>query len=356
MESMKRILYLAVFVFVCMSAVSQVVVDQRIDTMQIMIGEQTRLTLSVTVGNGKEVKFPEFSRSQYITPGLEVLECSKPDTTELGNSRLQISKSYVLTSFDENLYCIPSQKITVGGKPYTTKSLALKVLTVPVDTVHADKFYPAKGVQDNPFLWSEWAVVLLYSVLFVLLLLLSVYLVYRLRNDKPIVAKVRLVRRIPPHQKAIRSIEQLKSDRAAVSGDQKEYYTRLTEIIRQYIAERFHFDAMEMTSSEIIGRLRSEGNEAISEIANLFRTADLVKFAKHSALVNENDANLMSALTFVNDTKMDEKPQLQVVTPEEKQKKAENNRRLVQKACTAIVVVATVALLAMTVYRIYVLI
>ncbi len=347
---------MTVFLFACVSAVAQVLIDQRIDTMQMMIGEQTRFTLSVTVDNGTKVKFPEFSRSQYITPGLEVLESDAPDTVEVDKSRLQISKSYVLTSFDENVYCIPSQKITVGGKQYSTKSLALKVLTVPVDTLHADKFYPAKGVQDNPFLWSEWSPVLLYSVLFVLLLMLSAYLIYRIRHNKPIVAKVRFVKRIPPHQKAIKDIEQLKSERSAVSGDQKEYYTRLTMIIRQYIAERFHFDAMEMTSSEIIGRLRSEGNEAISEIVNLFRTADLVKFAKHSVLVNENDANLMSALTFVNDTKMDEKPQMQVVTPEEKQEKAENSRRLVQKTCAAVVVVAAVALLALIVYRVYVLI
>ncbi len=353
---MKRILYLTVFLFACVSAVAQVLIDQRIDTMQMMIGEQTKFTLSVTVDNGTKVKFPEFSRSQYITPGLEVLESNAPDTVEVDKSRLQISKSYVLTSFDENVYCIPSQKIAVGGKQYSTKSLALKVLTVPVDTVHADKFYPAKGVQDNPFLWSEWSPALLYSMLFVLLLILSAYLIYRIRHNKPIVAKVRFVKRIPPHQKAIKDIEQLKSERSAVSGDQKEYYTRLTMIIRQYIAERFHFDAMEMTSSEIIGRLRSEGNEAISEIVNLFRTADLVKFAKHSVLVNENDANLMSALTFVNDTKMDEKPQMQVVTPEEKQEKAENSRRLVQKTCAAVVVVAAVALLALIVYRVYVLI
>lgn len=353
---MKRISYFIVFLLVSLSASAQVAIDQRVDTMQILIGEQTKLTLSATVAKGQRVKFPEFRKSQNITPGLEVLETLGQDTVEQGNGRLQISRSYVLTSFDENLYCIPSQQIAVDGKKYMTKSLALKVLTVPVDTVHADKFFPPKDVQDNPFSWSEWSVVLLYSIAFAILLLLAIYLGNRLKNNKPIVSRVRVVRHVPPHQKALNGIERLKAERASVKDDQKDYYTQLTMILRQYIAERFHFDAMEMTSSEIIDRLRSEGNDAIEEISNLFRTADLVKFAKHSALINENDANLMSALSFINDTKLDEKPQLQVVSAEEKKEKEATNRRLVQKLVVCIVAVVAVLVLALAIYRVYVLI
>lgn len=352
---MKHILYSILFAFCYLSANAQVVIDQRVDTMQILIGEQTKLTLSATVNEGQKVKFPEFAHSQNIVPGLEVLD-SRQDTLETDNDKLTISKSYVLTSFDEKLYCIPSQNILVDGKAYKTKSLALKVLTVPVDTVHADKFYPPKDVQDNPFSWAEWSGVFYCSLLFVVLLALSLYLLYRIKHNKPIVNVVRIVKHVPPHQKAIKDIEKLKIEQATVSENQKEYYTRLTLILRQYIAERFHFDAMEMTSSQIIDRLRAEGNDAISEISNLFRTADLVKFAKHSALINENDANLMSALSFVNDTKLEEKPQLKVVTPEERKNKEENNRRLLQKLVAGVTVLLALSSLLYVVYRLYVLI
>ena len=54
----------------------------------------------------------------------------------------------------------------------------------------------------------------------------------------------------------------------------------------------------------------------------LFRTADLVKFAKHTPLMNENDANLVNAIDFINDTKEKEdenaKPQPTEITVVEK--------------------------------------
>ena len=69
------------FVSLTMSIWSQVTIDQKIDTMQILIGEQTKLTLSVTLDEKHhKVSFPKFERSQYITPGVEVLECSNIDT------------------------------------------------------------------------------------------------------------------------------------------------------------------------------------------------------------------------------------------------------------------------------------
>ncbi len=41
----------------------------------------------------------------------------------------------------------------------------------------------------------------------------------------------------------------------------KEYYTRLTNTLREYINGRFGFNAMEMTSSEIIECLQSAGDQ-----------------------------------------------------------------------------------------------
>lgn len=353
---MKRIIFLLLLISAMLHLDAQVVIDQRIDTMQILIGEQTNLRLSATVKRGQSVKFPSFKRCQYITPGVEVLDNLSADTAELGDDMIRVSRAYVLTSFDENLYYIPSLKINVSGRSYPTKALALKVLTVPVDTLHADKFYPPKDVQNNPFLWAEWEQVFLWSVLFVLMLALAVYIIVRLRQNKPIVNSIRIVKHVPPHQKAISEIEKLKALRASVSEDQKRYYTELTTILRKYMAERFKFDAMEMTSDEIISRLRQEGNEAVDEVVNLFRTADLVKFAKHSAMINENDANLMTALSFVNDTKVEEKEPVRIITVEEKKEKEATNRRFALKLAAAVAAAIALAAFAAVIYKAYLLI
>ena len=62
--------------------------------------------------------------------------------------------------------------------------------------------------------------------------------------------------------------------------------------------------------------------EAISDLKELFQTADLVKFAKHDPQMNENDANLINANDFINETKQPEeenqKPQPTEITIIEK--------------------------------------
>ena len=75
------------------------------------------------------------------------------------------------------------------------------------------------------------------------------------------------------------------------------------------MSDRFGFNAMEMTSSEIIDKLlETNDKESIRELKYLFETADLVKFAKHSPLMNENDMNLVNAVDFINNTKVEPDP------------------------------------------------
>ena len=66
---------------------------------------------------------------------------------------------------------------------------------------------------------------------------------------------------------------------------------------------------MEMTSGEIIERLMATADQQrMDELRQLFMTADLVKFAKYSTLINENDANLVNAIDFINQTKLENMP------------------------------------------------
>lgn len=350
---------ISILLTVCtLTATAQVSVVSKIDSIQILIGEQTGVTVSVTAGRGARITFPSFKRSQQITPGVEVLEQTKADTSFLDNNLVRVSKRYIMTSFDENLYYIPPVKVTVNGKKYQSKSLALKVLTVPVDTLHPDKFFPPKDVQNNPFDWSEWSQAFWLSVLFVLLCVATYYLGTRLKENKPIIAHVRLIKKVPPHQKALKDIETLKTERMSVSEDQKTYYTKLTEVLRKYIKDRFGFNAMEMTSSEIIARLQQEGDrKMIDELKELFLTADLVKFAKYSTLINENDANLVNAVDFINTTKQDVQPTVERVEPKltDADKRSMRSRITLKGVITGLAVVG-VALLIYIIYQIYLLI
>ena len=248
-------------------------------------------------------------------------------------------------------------KVKIDGKSYESKSLALKVLTFEVDTTNVDQFFGPKDVQDNPFQWSDWSLSFWLSVLMLLLLAAAYYLYLRLRDNKPIITHIRVVKRLLPHQKALQQIEQIKADKMVASENSKEYYTKLTDTIRKYIEERYGFNAMEMTSSEIIDHLMATQDEsALSELRHLFLTADLVKFAKYSTLINENDANLVNAIDFINQTKLENEPQEETVKPQlsEEDQRSQKARRVLKLVITAISVVC-LALFGYVVYTLYLL-
>ena len=350
---MNRIIYIILLITCALQASAQVFVESKIDSIEILIGEQTDLALSVTADKGAKVKLPVYKPNQYITPGFEVLDNSGADTSQLDNGLVKISRKYTLTSFDENLYYLPPMKVVVDGKTYKSKSLALKVLTVPVDTLHPEKFYPPKGVQDNPFLWSEWEPTFWLSVLFVIMCVLTYYLWTRLKENKPVIARVRLVKKIPPHQRALKEIEGIREKKMSMQEDQKAYYTMLTDVLRKYIRERFGFNALEMTSSEIIARLQQDGDKKmIDELKELFTTADLVKFAKYSTLINENDANLVNAVEFINTTKLENQPAIERVEPKlTETDKRKMRSRITLKTAIYLLLVMSAALLVYVVYR-----
>ncbi|NDV59967.1 BatD family protein [Bacteroides sp. 519] len=303
------------------AAAQSVTVEARIDSLQILIGEQAKIELEVAVDSKQKVVFPLFTDT--IVKGVEIIEASKIDTQYINNNqRMLLTQEYIITSFDSALYFIPPMPILVDNQEYKSNALALKVYTVPVDVSQPDMFAGPKDIMKVPFTWEDWKGLIVLTLLTIPLLILLIYFIIRIRDNKPIIRKVKIEPKIPPHILAIQEIEKVKSEKAAHNRDPKEYYTELTDIIRNYIYGRFGFNALEMTSSEIIEKLLDiNEKEDMKELKELFQTADLVKFAKHDPLINEKDANLISAIDFINETKSGEeefKPQPTEITIIEK--------------------------------------
>ena len=358
---MKKALLLIISSLYFSCAVAQVTVEAAIDSIEMLIGEQVHVTVTATMKEGAKAEFPVFKPTQQLIPGVEVLKSTEQGVKSKENGFVDRTVVYTLTSFDDTLYYLPPFVVKVDGKPYESKSLALKVLGIEVDTVHVDQFFGPKDVQDNPFQWSDWSLLFWLSVLTLLLMAVGYYLYLRLRDNKPIITHIRIVKRLLPHQKAMKEIEQIKAEKMQNSENPKEYYTRLTDTLRKYIEDRYGFNAMEMTSSEIIERLEraltddaKAADTMKSELRQLFTTADLVKFAKYSTLINENDANLVSAIDFINQTKLENVPTEETVKPEltEADQRTVKTRKVLKAVITTVVVVC-VALLGYIFYGLY---
>lgn len=335
------------------AAGAQVVFDARIDTLLMLIGEQRELTLDLTCDAKQKLRMPVLQPGQMIADVVEVVERLGSDTIELDDGRRkQVVDRYAITAWDSTLVLLPPFEAEVDGERYKSKPLALKVMTIDVDTLHLDQFYPNKDIQRNPFSWDDWRPVIWLIAANQLLALLLLWLYSHWRENRPLIRLIRRKRKLPAHEVAMQEIERIKSERKWAEEDSKEYYTELTDALRNYIHERYGFNAMEMTSNEIIQRLLQESDEdALRELRSLFETADLVKFAKYSTMMNENDANLVCAIDFINQTKLEtdpNAPEEEIIVPEEV--KQSQSRSLTMKIVMGICAVAAFALAVVALY------
>ena len=341
---LRKIILVLVLIASLSKAGGKVTVSVEMDSTVILIGQQAHIALKVVADSQQNITFPVFPQKQII-PCVEVIEEKITGTEELNDGRQKsITKIYTITSFDSTLYYIPPFKVRVDNKTYDSKSLALKVETMDVDTLHLDKFFGPKEIADVPFSWKDWRGLFYLSLLLILLLGVFSYIAIQLHNNKPLIRKFRIKPSLPAHQWAMSEIQKINKQKD-ISEDTKEYYTKLTDILRSYIQKRYGFNAKEMTSSEIIEKLKLLDKKSIEELQQLFQTADLVKFAKFRTMLNENDENLLRAMDFIKATKLEvqEKPQKPVEIAPEVQRTRRS--RLILKIVNVCLLIASLAIL-----------
>jgi hypothetical protein len=280
-----------------------VIIQATMDSAQILIGEQTRLHLEIAADKTAKLQLPLIADT--LMQGVEVVEISKLDTTDIGNNRIQIKYDYQLTSFDENLYQLPPFQVVSGVDTFYSQSLALKVSTIQVDTIHADQFYDIKTVMTPDFVWLDYLPIVLYVCGFLLLVGLIIYLWRRWKNHKPLIPfKKEEVIVLPPHIEAIQALDAIKLQKLWQQGREKEYYSEVSDVVRNYIERRFDVTAMEMTSGEILQAVRniSDVDFVFDNLKQMLFVSDMVKFAKYHPMSEENELSIGNAYLFVNST------------------------------------------------------
>lgn len=281
-------------------------IDVSADSTAILIGEQTVLHLSITTDKGRTV-LPLIPRDTLMR-GVEVLNLSQPDTTQIDNDRLIIKQDILVTSFDSSLYLLPPFRVIDGIDTIASNQIALKVSTIPVNVDAPEEFNDIKNVWKPPFVLADYYA-LIYGILFALFLICVIgYIIQRIRNKQPIMPQKAPEPLLPPYEEAIKELDELKVQKLWQQGRNKEYYTILTDTLRKYIVRRFGIMAQEMTSGEILEIIRktSDAESVFANLKQVLQLSDLVKFAKFHPLPEENDLSLVNAYLFVNQTKEEE--------------------------------------------------
>ena len=276
---MKRLLYYTFLLAFPMLYAQEVKVET--NTKNIKIGEQIQYKVSVETPADTPVSFPE---GQTFAP-LEMVKTRAADTLRDGG-KYRLVKEYYLTQFDEGKYTIPSQKIRINNKDYFTDSLLVEVHTVAIDTLK-QPLYDIKPIQEvkKPFTSYGWILTIIAAVL-LLLIVAFVYFVFIRKKKFPF---LQTQKKLPPFDRAIQDLKELQNSKYLIQSQHKEYYTRLTDIVKAYLEEEVHILAKESTTDELLAKinlLQEKGKlnlnqETITNLKRVLQTADLVKFAKN---------------------------------------------------------------------------
>lgn len=316
---MKKVIYTFISIVMMFSAINasagNTLITSKLDSTLLLMGKKTAIHLEIVQDKGAK-GFLINDVVDTLNAFVEVAERLHADTTDLGNNREQINRDIIVQSFDSGMYIIPAFKYVIGKDTFLSNTLTLKVLPVKVDTLTT--INDLKPVEEPPFFFSdylpEFIVKYWWLILLIILLIaggIYAYIRWFKKGEVPFVKKQEVY--IPPYDEAIMKLTQLKSEKLWEAGQDKEYYTRLTDILRIYLNRRFEINAMEMTTGQIMDVLRkNEETFAVNDQLNkILDMADFVKFAKMRPLPEDNEVAYQRAVNFVNETKPIE------VTPEE---------------------------------------
>ncbi len=297
-QTMLRNLTLLITMIVSLSSFSQV--KSSTDTTQIIIGEELLYTIEVKADSTDLVLFPE---GQTFQP-LEVIESYKIDTT-FEQAKYKLIKKYGLTQFDSGKYTLPSQRVVINNKSFSTDSIKIEVADVVVDTTKQKMFTikPALEIADPEFNFIK----ILVWLIPILILAGIVRLFYSRRKKK----KEAEANELPPYEEALEALKELDDSHFLKNDNSKRYYSALTEIIKRYLHREVDDSALESTSNELIERLilhRDAGHfdfdsETIKKLESIFKRADLIKFAKMKEQAGQAKVDRSAVEDIINETK-----------------------------------------------------
>jgi len=108
----------------------------------------------------------------------------------------------------------------------------------------------------------------------------------------------------PLHQRTLASLDSLAAENLPAQQRVKEFYFRLSEIMRGYLGEQYHFDARESTTPELLEALRTRTTPGLpfKELSDFAHQSDFVRYAKFDVPPDECKTALELAYRIVHGT------------------------------------------------------
>ena len=293
-------------IFANISFAGEISVKATLEPNEILIGQQATYKLELIQPATEKVSWPQFSDT--LATNVQILEKLKTDTAKISDGRISITTEYLVSSYDSGFYYVPEFLFETATEKVTSNPVGLTVNTVQVNE-QTDDINAEKNIMSAPFSWIElarWSGIGLAAVLIIaIIVLLLMRFVF---NKKVTILPETPEVVLPAHVVALQKLEQIKTEKIWQQGQIKQFYTDITDVIREYLSGAYGINAMEMTTDEIVALVKK--NKDLDEIRlvlkDMLELSDLVKFAKFVPLENENEKAVLDAFMIVEKTTKEE--------------------------------------------------
>ena len=291
------------FSIIALSAVAQISIKASVDSTGMLIGDQQQLHISIQ--HPKSAKVHSYYASALDTiENLEIINETQWDTT--GTDPLTIKKDITISIFDSGYYFIPRipHAMILNGDTTLHYSNNIPITVSTVTTSDTTALAPIREIKEEPIAFEDF-LPFIYGLAGLLAIVGLIYwLMKRPKAEKETIeAPIEI---IPADIIASEKLQALREKELWQNGQQKEYHSELTYIVREYLENRYNISALESSTHEILTDLRNVDfdDRFKDNLTEMLSIADLVKFAKADSTGDINTRILNQAEEFVNTTKI----------------------------------------------------
>jgi hypothetical protein len=306
---MRRVLITAAALLVLSSGsfAQEIKVTATPDTSAILIGDQTGFSVTAQLPAGTVAGLN--IAGDTLAGKIIILGRSPRDTAISSDGNITITDRYLITAFDSGTYEIPPFYAEMASgdsllRFYSDYS-SLKVLRPDIalqDTT--DVIFDVVPPRTAPVAFSE----ILPWIIITIVAAVVLWLLARFLPRNPL---GRFVRPVPPpepaHVIALRELTSLRNEELWQKGEVKEYYSRLSDILRRYIDNRYGISSPELTTDETVRMLQKAAVTTgiqMSLVKDILSVSDMVKFAKYLPDSSLHEKCHDDSVRFVEETKL----------------------------------------------------
>ncbi|MBI5611142.1 MAG: hypothetical protein HY902_19875 [Deltaproteobacteria bacterium] len=274
------------------TAASPVHIDVKWSNTQPVFGERVELRVTLTYPTGYRVFFP-------TKPDLRPLlvDTRDPGKVERVENAGTVTETIVIPALAVRVGLAKTPPIEVPWQAGAQGSAEAQAgtLTVPPSRLQVkSQFASETNVEPSPLpaprpLVEENTPLEIALAAAALMLLAALLTAVGLKYYRDRAAKRAPKERVPAHVVALKRLDEFDRSGRAETAEPREVFAELSEILREYLGARYHFAALDMTTTELLAQLQAVEVRGVQpgELQSFAELSDLVKFARVPASGDE---------------------------------------------------------------------